>query len=177
MVGDAVGHRFQFTVSRRAFAFEQQIDRRVTQGSEASITLDTIGGRRFGGCCPHDSTAVHSALRTNSHPPSRRRAIATAVLERAPKAQKGRRPQKRKRPSLWFAGGARVKDGHAFSEAVETPRGSLSTKPWGGHAGTGAAVPFVSTMSSSRNEPRSVKGGPGLSWRLYRSGWREATLH
>ena len=63
----------------------------------------------------------------------------------------------------------------AFSEAAETPRGC--TKPWGGHAGTGAAVPFVSTMSSSRNEPRSVKGGPGLSWRLYRSGWREATLH
>ena len=73
--------------------------------------LDTIGGRRFWGCCQYGSTAVYFALRTDSHPPSRRRAIATAVLERAPKAQKGRRPKKRKRLSLWFAGGAGVKDG------------------------------------------------------------------
>ena len=84
--------------------------------------LDTIGGRRFRGCCPYDSTAVHSALRTNSHPPSRRRAIATAVLERSPKAQKGRRPKKRKRPSLWFAGGAGVKDGPP-SARQSRPRG------------------------------------------------------
>ena len=131
--------------------------------------LDTIGGRRFGGCCPYDSTAVHSALRTDSHPPSRRRAIATAVLERAPKAQKGRRPKKRKRPSLCVRRWGRGRGRTAFSEAVETQRGS--TQPWGGYAGMGADVPFVSTILTSRNEPRSFKDGPRLSWRRSLPKW------